>query len=401
VATEDPSLIMPARFAASATGDTRFNLDGATGGIGPDGLPLQNALPTAAEQAQILRYTARWRNAKTQEERETVEGFLMMDGVDVDASNLENDEIVMVAPEERGIQFLIGFITVIKSFLDRMAKKKTDVESANVGEKDPSEMTPEEQTTEKEGNDKKLTDFKDQKTKAEGEIKDIDKRLKAVPPPEGEIKEKLETDLKNKKEEVKNIEEEIKKLEERNIVLASPAKAKEDEKDRTKQEPLQDGQTKVETLEEDPVFQEFARKKEALRTDYHEYMSKAYRSTDNENYASYMDTQVQKDFAKTGRIYDWRKEEAKIWKEMIDTLDSFIDHMTLEKNAEGKYRITINFSKMQYSAMGKSYQVTDKNAQKLMTKMNEGSEDKARLSIDGDKLVTPFMSGDELMKLKI
>ncbi len=328
---EDPSLINDPRFAASGDSDgTRFNLTGAPGGIGPDGLPLQEGLPNAAEQAQILRYCARWRDCKTQEERDTVEGFLMMSGVNVDSSDLAHDEIVMVTPEERGIQFLIGLVHVLKSFIDRLNKKKTDIEGANVGEKDPSEMTTEERLTEKESNDKKLIDLKDKKEKTESDMKDIEKKLNNVfEPPSDEVKTKLESDLKQKKEDLKTIDEEIKKLEERNVALANPETSKEDE----------EGILKEDQLQEDPVYKYFIEFKVKTKLMLGEAMNQILTSGDVEKNVRRLAKALGFNLSDSVDLADIIKDMSPI---LLKIFESQIDDSSIEKNREGKYRVRLD-----------------------------------------------------------
>lgn len=381
---EDPSLINDPRFVPEGRDGTRFDLTGAPGGIGPDGLPLQNGLPDAALQGKILRYAERWRECRTQEERDTVEGFLMMDGVDTDASNLAKDDIVMVAPEERGIQFLIGFIVVLKSFIDRMNRQKTVIEDAEVSETAPSTLALDERTQETEENNVKLKDLATKKEKTKGEIKEIKKKLEAVPPPEGEAKEKLENDLKQKKKELKKIEEEIQKLEDRNAALAD-AQQKSRE---------QDIDAKNEKLEEDPVLREFARLKAAAKVKHNNFIKNM-----SKNLERNLKDAAQRDFERTGKLpdYDWRKEHTKIIEETMKVFDAMLDNMHIEKNDAGQYRFTIDMIETSRS-LGDAYILSNQALQKMVQDMNKYEK---IASIDGGKIVTPFMSGDELMKSKL
>lgn len=384
---QDPSLINDPRYAAGGMGDTRFNLQGAPGGIGPDGLPLPNAMPSAAEQAAILRLAERWRGVDTEEERDTVEGFLMMDGVDVDSSNLEKDEIVMVSPEEKGMMFLMGLITVLKSFLDRLNRKKTEIGESTVTDKDPATMKPEEITAEKEGNDKKLDELKTKKGKTETEIKDAEKKLKSSDKPlEGEAKTKVETELKQMKEDLKKINEEIEKLEKRNKVLANPETFKDSEKDITTQDKLQD----------DPIVKDFELAKAEVKQKMHAALQQILTS-DN----------VQKNMERLGKALgvdfsdiDWEKSTAKAAQEMILWLDKFIDHAKLEKNGAGQYRISMNIiqaiNESQNLEVFKGVELKPEDLTKLAEILN--ADGGMPITRSGDRLVSNFVSGEEITR---
>ncbi len=383
---QDPSLINDPRYAASGTGDTRFNLNGAPGGIGPDGLPLQNAMPTAAEQAAILKLTARWRGIGTEEERDTVEGFLMMDGVDVSNSNLATDEIVMASPEEKGMMFLMGLITVLKSFLDRLNRKKTVIGESAATDKDPATMKSEDITAEKEGNDKKLDELTKKKGKNETDIKDAEKKLKNVEKPlEGEAKTKVETELKQMKEELKKINEEIAKLEKRNKELANPDTFKDREKDITTQDKLKD----------DPLFKDFQNAKEQMKQKLRSAFEQVLDSKDAAGNMKKLGEELGVDLSDTGlNIKD--AVEA-----LVTFMDAFVDSSGLEKNGAGKYRMTMDVVKpfesiMKNPLLAKLQKAMREDMPAFTQEMAAAID--LELTFAGDRVMTTFMDGQTLLK---
>ncbi len=383
---QDPSLINDPRYAASGMGDTRFNLGGAPGGIGPDGLPLPNAMPSAAEQAAILRLAARWRSVDTEEERDTVEGFLMMDGVDVDSSNLDKDEIVMVSPEEKGMMFLMGLITVLKSFLDRLNRKKTEIEESTVTDKDPATMKVEEITAEKEGNDKKIDELKVKKRKNETDIKDAEKKLKNVEKPlEGDAKTKVETELKQMKEELKKINEEIEKLEKRNTVLANPETFKESEKDITTQDQMKD----------DPVLQEFRSAMEKAKQQMRTSLQQALGSGDFQKNIERLGAVLGIDMTKV----DWQAKTKDALTHINTWLDKFMDNTKLEKNSSGKYRIAVDIigtlNELKQIEMFKDIDVKANDLQKFISMAK--SRGLAFFESEG-RAVTSFVDAEEIRR---
>lgn len=382
---QDPSLINSPRFAATNVDGTRFDLAGSPGGIGPDGLPLPNAMPDAATQAAILKLAERWRGTNTQEERDAVEGFLMMDGVDVDSSDLETDTIVMVGPEEKGMQFLVGLVMVLKSLLDRFAKKKTAIEDVDVGEKDPTTMTEEERTTETGANTKKIDELKGKKEKTAGEIKTLEKKMKNTAEPlEGEAKEKAEADLKTMKADIKKFDEEIAKLEERNKVLADPTKFKESEKDITTQDKLQD----------DPIVKDFELAKADMKQKMRAALTQALSSDNIQKNMERLGTALGTDFSKI----DWADtKNAK--DQLIAALDKFSDAMGIEKNGAKQYRLTVDPAAVTASIrqiqIFESFDFTPDDVEELAEHMTKGG---FPMSVSGNKIVSPFMSADEIQK---
>lgn len=389
-AEQDPSLINAPRFGAANADGTRFDLAGSPGGIGPDGLPLLNAMPTAEEQAAILKLSARWRTVTTEEERDTVEGFLMMDGVDVDGSNLATDEIVMVSPEEKGMTFLVGLITVLQSFLDRLSRKRTEIDQSATSEKDPATMKPEEIAAEKEGNDKKIDELKTKKGKNEKEIKEAEKKLKNVDKPlEGEAKTKVETELKEMKEELKKITEEIEKLEKRNKALANPEASKGNEKDIKTQDQLKD----------DPFVKDFELIKSEMRQKMRTSVEQAFASGD-----------IQQNFVRLSKMMgldpadlktDFLTNVKEVMNMFVSIIEKFLDGTQIEKNSKNEYRVRFDISSAHTEAQRTGF---IKNADPLFPEevaelakaMSEGMD--TPLTPDGLSIVSGFMSKEKLQK---
>jgi len=383
---QDPSLINSPRYGAMNADGTRFDLAGAPGGIGPDGLPLPNALPDAATQAAILRLSERWRGTNTQEERDTVEGFLMMDGVDVDSSDLQHDTIVMVSPEEKGMQFLVGLIMVIKSLLDRFAKKKTAIEGSDVSEKDLSTMTEEERTTETEANTKKLDELKGKQKKTAGEIKTLDAKMKNTAQPlEGEAKEKAEADMKVMKDDIKKFDEEIAKLQKRNSVLADPTKFQKDEKDITTQDKLQD----------DPVVRDFELTKTEMRQKLRASLTQALTTGNVQENMERLGKALGVDFRKI----NWASLKKNKKEQFITVIDSLIDTVRIEKNGAKQYRLTIDpasaTTDIRNLELFQGFAFTSDDVKDMAEHMTGGG---FPMSVSENKIVTPFMSAAEIQK---
>lgn len=385
-AEQDPSLINAPRFGAANADGTRFDLAGSPGGIGPDGLPLLNAMPTAEEQAAILKLSARWRTVTTEEERDTVEGFLMMDGVDVDGSNLATDEIVMVSPEERGMTFLVGLITVLQSFLDRLSRKRTEIDQGATSEKDPATMKPEEITAEKESNDKKIDELKTKKGKNEKEIKEAEKKLKNVDKPlEGEAKTKVETELKEMKEELKKITEEIEKLEKRNKALANPEASKGNEKDIKTQDQLKD----------DPILKDFQNAKEQMKQKLQSALKQVLESENAEKNVEILNKELGVDIGTTG------VNAKEVMQAFVTFMDAFIDNSALEKNGADKYRMTMDVVKPFASIttnplLGKIQKAIREDLPAFTREVSTSLG--VELTAAGDKVMTEFQDGITLLE---
>lgn len=383
---QDPELINAPRFGAANADGTRFDLAGSPGGIGPDGLPLLNTMPTAEEQAAILKLSARWRTVTTEEERNTVEGFLMMDGVDIDGSNLATDEIVMVSPEAKGMTFLVGLITVLQSFLDRLSRKRTEINQSATSEKDPATMSSDEIAAEKEGNDKKIDELKTKKGKNEKEIKEAEKKLKNVDKPlEGEAKTKVETELKEMKEELKKITEEIEKLEKRNKALANPEASKGNEKDIKTQDQLKD----------DPILKDFQNAKEQMKQKLQSALKQVLESEDAEKSLEILNKELGVELGTTN------VNAKEVMQAFVTFMDAFIDNSALEKNGADKYRMTMDvvkpFASITTNPLLAKIQKAVRDDLPAFTREVSTSLG-VELTSAGDKVMTAFQDGKTLLE---
>ncbi len=143
-----PDRMVPRNLQSPEAGVNPNRRFSALGGPDTD-FKLAQTMENPAFQAKIQRYVNRWKEAKTQETRDLMEGFLMMEGVDVDASNLEKEELVVLPENERVLLFFMGFIRSFKAILENMGNKKTPIDklTGKPGTETPEKMTSEERTS--------------------------------------------------------------------------------------------------------------------------------------------------------------------------------------------------------------------------------------------------------------
>lgn len=380
----EPGLINDPRFAAVGSPDSRFNLHPTSGGIEGSGSP--EIIDSPAVQERINRLTERWKTC-TQEERDTVEGFLMMDGVDIDRSDLKKDQVTMCPREERGMLFFIGLIKVLVSLIDRLGKKKTTVEAVPIDQKDPSKITETERKAETATNITKLNTLKNDNVKTEGEIKAIKDKLNTEPRPADEAKTTLETQLKQKQAELKQRLEEIKKLEQRNQVLENPGMFIATEK----------GILKGDELKDDPVFIEFDKSKATAKQQIRADLQKIFESGDQARGVERIGRALGLDASKI----DFKKIVEEMVPKFIAFMEAMIDQTSLEKNSSEQYRIRIDFSQMDQvmsrifdNGMKSNTKFTEIDMKKIMQEIN--SIRGRFLTADGTTAVTDFMSAEEI-----
>lgn len=331
-------------------------------------------------QAKLHGMVVRWKNCKTQEERDTMEGFLMMEGVDVDSSDLKGERLVIVPENERGLLFLMGFLKAFIAILERLGKNKTPVDqlTGGAGTEEPKEMTPEERTAEIETNGKKLKEMNGTKDKLTKETKELQAKLDdKAKPLEGEAKTKVEEELKTKTEELKKITEEIEKLEKRQEAL------KEAEKSAPK---LAESGEKPDDAR---VLADFEVIKETVKARMPEIVDQLIREA-GIDFANNPGARLL--LSKTGMSpedfeKDFRYEFQKIMVMLIDS-------SSLEADGKGKYRINHDIDKMttliRTLPNAKNFEMSEADRTRLLRAVGKGA------TIEGKILHFPYMTEKEI-----
>lgn len=181
-----------------------------------------------AKKAKILKYAKRFTEAKTEEDRLIAEGYLRMEGVDVEGSDFAGGKVEMLPTEGRFIGLIVGFIQMTMGILRKLGGKKTTIEretaSLQVPDKDPKTMTEDDREKELADDRKALSEGKTKEAKLETDIKGLKAKLK-----DDKLDEKTRPELTKRLGEVKKelsdlqaarakMEQRIKDLEEANRI---------------------------------------------------------------------------------------------------------------------------------------------------------------------------------------
>lgn len=180
----------------------------------------------ATEQQNILRRSEgllkKWQDAKTQKDRDFAEGMLMMEGIDVDASDLNKGEMKVAPRESRSLTFFMGLLRAAKAFFAEKGADLPDDDGPKpeTADKEPDELTKDERSAEIKDNETKLEGLKKQESDLTKEIEGIENAQAGKKSATGEEPSEEDTKkLEDKKKELENVKEEIKKLEARNEEL--------------------------------------------------------------------------------------------------------------------------------------------------------------------------------------
>ncbi len=165
-----------------------------------------------ADKATIARLVKLRREAKTETDIDVAEGLLMMQGVDLDKSDIDGGKIVMADKDVRPFLYLFGFIRFIKGVIDKAFGKK-GAKGDKDGEikapegkdggppKKPGDMTPEEKNDEKNTLTSTLEKAKAKEKTLADEIAALEKDL-ANPDTKPEAKPKIEEQIAQKKRDL-------------------------------------------------------------------------------------------------------------------------------------------------------------------------------------------------------
>lgn len=288
--------------------------------------PLEDESPE--QQAKILHYVTLWKEADSQEKKDTYEGFLMMEGVDMNKSKLEDETIFIVPEEERGWLVLMGFLKVGMALAKRLLGNKTSLDqlTAEEGTAVPEAMPPAERFVEMRTHEEKLTEMTGTKETIENALVSMKADLAKA---SGNAKTKLEKDIAVKEKELTTITTEMTALEQRQTALqeadtASPTK-------------LSDADRNALEQEKDPILRAFLARKISAKEDIRS-----------------------RDLAKEADIEGYRKiialfPDAAEANADIDKLivkvhavaEGIVDQASMESDTSGRYRLTLDIPKIQ------------------------------------------------------
>jgi hypothetical protein len=294
----------------------------------------------AAEQQNILRNAqgllTKWQNAKTQKDRDFCEGMMMMQGIDVDASDLKNNEMKVAPREARSLTMLMGLFRAAKAFFtDKKDAIESDDETPDgKDEKKPEDKSADERKEETEKNEKRIGELKKKESDLTKEIEDIENKISGKKSATGEDPSEEETkELEAKKKELEETKEEIKKLEARNEELKKVPEKKEEEK------------------EDDEFVQKFKREKKEASEELRKGIKELAKEFTPEKVAELMEAigsvlKIDPKELKTA-VESMKKNLPKMIDALGEFFDNLLDAVDLEKVSDGKYRLTFDASKME------------------------------------------------------
>lgn len=367
-------------------------------GTVPYGAP-RGGMPTPAKGApeeietpkpdgEIFSLIKEWKEATTKEEKDTKEGLLMMNGVDVEKMNLEKfnaatDTVTMAPEKERTALAIQGLIKFVVSFIERLGNKRTKVDAVAISSKDPTKMDDKEKTEERTNNTKKITELTAKKETATKELTALNAKSADPKIPSGE-KVKLEEQITKKKAEITAYEAQIKNLEKRNGVLDKPESFVDPEKEIVKGEKLNG----------DENYVEFERSKSATKANIRAQLPGLLKSPAGREGLQRSGLFLGIDLSKIDT------EIETITAQIIAVTNSIVDSVSLERNSEGQYRMRMDFGKI-YETMQNKFDPNAKNQNELSDavklKFTELMTKRGPfVSMDGMTAVTGFMSEDDL-----
>lgn len=291
--------------------------------------PLEDESPEV--QAKIMHYVTLWKEADSQEKKDTYEGFLMMEGVDMDKSRLEDEKILIVPEEERGWLMIMGFIKVGMALAKRLLGNKTSLDklTAEEGTAAPEAMPPAERFVEMRTNEEKLTEMTGTKKIIENALVSMKADLGKA---SGDAKTKLEKDIGVKEKELTTITTKMTALEQRQLSLQ--------EADKASPMQLSDADRNALKQEKDPILRAFLARKIIVKEEI--------RSTTPSQALDAEDLQRMAELLPGAKK---NKEEAlKFIEETLPRdrtmVRAIIDEVNMESDNKGNYRLTVNIPKM-------------------------------------------------------
>lgn len=289
--------------------------------------PLEDESPE--QQAKILHYVTLWKEADSQEKKDTYEGFLMMEGVDMSENDWENRPILIVPEEERGLLVFMGFIKVGMALAKRLLGNKTSLDklTAEEGIAAPEAMPPAERFVEMQTNEEKLTEMTGTKEVIENALVSMKDDLKKAT----SEKEKgdLQTKIDVKEAELATITTEMTALEQRQTALQEADKAS----------PMQLSEADRNALEKekDPILRAFLARKISVREEIRSI--DLGKKVDIEGY--------QRIIALFPDAAEANTEIDELLAKIHAAADSIVDAASMESDGKEKYRFTLDIPKIQ------------------------------------------------------
>ncbi len=178
-----------------------------------------------ADKATIARLVKLRREAKTETDIDVAEGLLMMQGVDLDKSDIDGGKIVMADKDVRPFLYLFGFIRFIKGVIDKAFGKKggkgekgEDIKGPGgkgaEGPRPAGEMTPEERRDELKSAKEGIEKAKKKEGELADDIKSLEKQ-KENPDTKAEAKPKIDEEIAQKKKDLEALKKTREELEAR------------------------------------------------------------------------------------------------------------------------------------------------------------------------------------------
>ena len=316
---------------------------------------------------QIARYTDAWMKAKEKGDEsgmEIAEGLLLMQGMEI-------DEKGKLTPLEegfggKGMGFIMGLIMVVDGFLkkigEKMERKKKKEEKKD--EAPIEEMTEQKKTEEIKKSEKRIGELKKEQTNLKDQIKKGEEELLKG---DVETNPSVQRKLDELKKSLKKVEEELAKEEKKlevlkKVVPTATAEGKDSEKT-------------------DPILTNFVTSKMKFVQEF------------------------QKDFEEKIQKMKLPDEVVKPMRESLKAYNEvMIKHLSIEKNADGKYRIVFDVPSMATEARSipvlKDFTINDEDRSNMLTMMKKGFPS-LEMHVENEKILSNWVGADVIKAFEL
>jgi hypothetical protein len=322
---------------------------------------------TMSSAEQIAKLKEQWEKAKQEGDdasTEIAEGLLLMQGMEI-------DEKGKLTPLEegfggKGMGFIMGLIMVVDGFLKKIGEKM-ERKKKKEDQKDEApieEMTDEQKKEEITKSEKRIGELKKEQADLKDKIKKGEEELAKEPP---ETKNVLQMKLDDLKKELKKVEEELakeeKKLEElKKVVPTANAEGKDNEKT-------------------DPILTNFVTSKMKFVQEF------------------------QKDFEEKIQKMKLPDEVVKPMRESLKAYNEvMMKHLSIEKNADGKYRIVFDVPSMATEALSipilKDFTINDEDRHNMLTMMKKGFTS-LEMHVENGKILSNWVGADVIKAIEL
>lgn len=139
------------------------------------------------DEKQVEKYVKRWKEAKTEADRMIAEGMLLLNGIDTDASDLENEQLVSLPPEMRFGGIIAGIFKLVLGMIEKFGGKSnklsTKVDPTQDETVDPASLSPAERQEKIDGLQTQIQGIQEQKTSLETRATTLQKQRDAATDP--------------------------------------------------------------------------------------------------------------------------------------------------------------------------------------------------------------------------